>query len=236
MRVAVVSDCHLSGPDDPNQRRLVAWLDRRPADRLVLLGDVFQHWWHFGARPFPAYAEVVAALTPWRGRLAVLPGNHDFHAPAFFAQALGATSAAPLRDAWDGLAVHLEHGDAADRSPGYRALSALLRGPAFAACVDRMGPERAWRFLGRLTGRGEGRPNPTLIAAQRARARALLAEGVGLVAFGHTHAPELTRIDGGWYANTGDWLRHHTVLRVDDGTPSLWQVSETAEERPFTPA
>jgi UDP-2,3-diacylglucosamine pyrophosphatase LpxH len=211
VRVALLSDAHLAGPDDPNQRALIAFLDTLEADRLCLCGDVFQHWWHWGEAPFVQYAEVIAALR--RFPLSFVPGNHDFHAASFF-RAMGADVGETLTYEWDGLRVHLEHGDAVDRSPGYRALSAVLRGRAFAALLDRVSPERAWSLLGRLSGHGDVRPDPRLVAAQHARAGSIDAD---LVVMGHTHAPELE----GRFANLGDWVRHHTWLLVEDGVPSL---------------
>lgn len=217
MRVALVSDLHLAGPDDPRQARFLAWLRALRADRLCLLGDVFQHWWHWGDTPFPQYAPVVDALAASGVPLVVLPGNHDFHAPAFFARVLGAQGGATVDEVWDGRRVHLAHGDHVDRGLGYRALGAVLRGPAFAAAVDRMGPERAWRFLGRLGGHGDVRPSPALVAAQEVDARARLAAGADLVVYGHTHAPALHRWPEGVYLNLGDGVRHATWGRVEGG-------------------
>lgn len=223
MRVALVSDAHLAGPEDPGQARLLGWLAGLEADRLVLGGDLFEHWWHWGAEPFAAYRPVVEALRPWAGRLVVLPGNHDFHAPAFFAAELGAVVPGPdglVQEAWDGLPVVLEHGDAADRSRGYAALSALLRGRAFGALVTALGPARAWSFLGGLVGRGRVAPDPALVAAQRARAAALAPAG-GLVVMGHSHAPTLEAAGAGRWLNLGAWLELGTWATVEDGEVRL---------------
>ncbi|MFZ5478141.1 MAG: metallophosphoesterase family protein [Myxococcota bacterium] len=213
MRVALLSDAHLAGPDDPNQRRLVSFLATLEADRVCLLGDVFQHWWHWGDRPFARYAEVIAALR--RFELSFVAGNHDFHAVAFF-RAMGADAGDTLDYEWDGLRVHLEHGDAVDGSLGYRALTALLRGRGFAAVLDRLPEERAWTLLGRLAGHGDVRTDPKLVAAQHARAASLDAD---LVVMGHTHAPELS----GRFCNLG--ASPATWLLIDGGVPSLQRHS-----------
>lgn len=231
MRIALLSDLHLDGPDDPNQARLLAYLDGLEVDRLCLLGDVFQRWWHFGREPFGAYAPVVAALR--RFRLVFAPGNHDFHAARFFADELGAEVGSTLTFRWDGIRVHLSHGDAADRSAGYRAACAVLRSRPFAALVDGLGPERAWRFLGRLAGRPIGEPDPTLLAGQQAAAAAWLAADLGspgLVVVGHTHAPSLRRLPGGAFVNLGDWVRWHTWLLVEDGRPTLYRHRDGRNE------
>lgn len=221
MKVAVFSDLHLRGPDDPLQRRFVAWLGREPVDRLVLLGDVFEAWWHFGATPLPAYTDVVAALR--RHTVTFVPGNHDFHAGAFFREQLGATVVDELHDTWDGLRVVALHGDHVDRSAGYRALTAVLRGRAFAAVVDAMGPARAWRFLLRLAGTPGGRPNPTLVAAQLRDAEARLA-AADLVLMGHSHAPGVHRFGAGTYVNVGDCAEPAPYLVVEAGVPRVEQL------------
>lgn len=220
MRIALLSDAHLSGPDDPNQERLIRFFDRLEVDRLCLLGDIFQHWWHFRRdgrlEPFGAYAPVVAALR--RHRLLFVPGNHDWHAAEFFREELGAEVGAALTATWDGLRVRLTHGDEADQRAGYRLASGLLRGRAFHALVDGLGPERGWRLLGRIAGQphADRRPDEALLEAQRAQAARWL-EGADLAVCGHTHAPGVHAIGRGHHVNLGDQVRHHTWLWIEDG-------------------
>lgn len=218
MRVVLVSDCHLSGPDDPVERGFLRWLDELEADQLVLLGDVFRAWWHFGEEPAAPCRALAGRLRDRGIPLVVVPGNHDFHAPAWFARHAGARTGSAVRLELDGRRVHLEHGDAVDRSPGYRALAAVLRGRAFAATVDALGPARGWALLDRLAGHPSGRPDPRLVAAQHSRARAL---GVDVVVMGHTHAPEHTRFPEVEFLNLGDWVTHRTWGVIEDGRVSL---------------
>jgi UDP-2,3-diacylglucosamine pyrophosphatase LpxH len=220
MRVVLLSDAHLRGPDDPNQTRLLAFLAGLRADRLCLLGDIFQCWWHFGARPFDAYVPVVEALRAGPP-VTFVPGNHDFHAARFFRTELGAEVASSLDVTWDGLRVHLAHGDGADASPGYALSTAVLRGRPFALLVDALGHDRAWAFLRGIAGEPHGVPSETLVMAQRMEAQLHIGRGVDLVVRGHTHAPELTRVDGGCFVNLGDWVSHHTYLVVHDGRIAL---------------
>lgn len=218
MRVVLVSDCHLAGADHPATRDFLGWLAAIEADRLVLLGDVFQAWWHFGDAPAPACRPVAEALCARGIPLCVLPGNHDFHAPAWFARHAGATVGDSLRLALDGRSVHLEHGDGVDRSLAYRALTAALRGPVFARAIGALGPTRGWALIERIAGQPAGRPDPHLIAAQHARARSL---GVDVVVMGHTHAPEHTRFPEVEFLNLGDWVTHRTWGVIEDGNVRL---------------
>jgi len=231
MRVALLSDAHLQGPGDPNQARLLRFLASLEVDRVCLLGDIFQHWWHFGAEPFPAYAPVVDALR--RFPLTFVPGNHDFHAARYFADVLGAEVAPNVAASWDGLEVQLSHGDEVDLSFGYRALSAALRGRVFAAAMDGLGPERAWRVLRRISGQPQGAPDASLCDAQIAAAAARAREGRQLVVSGHTHAPGVHAVPGGTYVNLGDWVRWHTWLLVEQGEATLFRRGPDDRDTPF---
>lgn len=215
----------MSGPDDPRQVAFLGFLRQLECDRLILLGDIFQHWWHFprggGVAVFPQYAAVVQALG--RFEVTFIGGNHDFRAAAFFAG-----STAEVREVWDGTAVRLTHGDEVDDSAGYRIVSVIVRGAPFATLVTAMGSAFAWRFLAAITHEPQGAPVPKLVSAQRTRAAEHIAAGADLVVMGHTHAPELTRVGTGWFANLGDWVRHKTYLVVEGGVPQLlsWDGSD----------
>jgi UDP-2,3-diacylglucosamine pyrophosphatase LpxH len=154
MRALVVSDVHLRG--GPEDARFLRFLSAARCDELVLLGDVFHHWWHWGDRAFPAYEPVLRALADFR--VSALPGNHDFHAPEFLARAVSAATPAThlprarLARTWDGARVHLSHGDEVDGSRGYELTTAVVRGRAFRAGVDAMPMGAAWTFLGALAG------------------------------------------------------------------------------------
>ncbi len=207
-----MSDLHVAGPGCPRQEAFLRFLAGLECDRLYLCGDVFEHWWHWGDRPFTQYAPVVDALS--RFSLAVLPGNHDWLAPEFFGRVLGATVGVDgvLREDWGGASAVVAHGDQADRSVGYGFACAVLRGPVFRAVVDRMDNDQAWRFLGRLTGHGDVRPKPTLIAAQLAWAE---RQGTDFAAWGHTHAPSSTRLGDRVFVNIGDGVGHRTWAEFD---------------------
>lgn len=211
-----MSDLHIAGPGCPRQDAFLRFLSTLECDRLYLCGDVFEHWWHWGERPFVQYQQVVEALS--RFPLAVLPGNHDWLAPEFFHRVLGANvgDRGLLREDWAGTSAIVAHGDQADGSVGYALACALLRGPVFRAVVDRMDNDQAWRFLGRLTGHGDVRPNPALIAAQEAWAD---AQGTDIAVWGHTHAPRVTRSGGRVFANIGDGVAHRTWVEFDSSRP-----------------
>src|SRR4051812_11842373 len=83
MRVLVVSDLHISGPEDPLYASLLSLLKDKAqrGDTLVLAGDIFDLF--IGAKPIfiSRYWEFLQELTS-AGRRGVelhyIEGNHDF--------------------------------------------------------------------------------------------------------------------------------------------------------------
>lgn len=216
MRVALVSDVHLGGTSDPNQARFLEFMRKLEVDRLCVLGDLFQHWWHFGEEPFSEYLPVIHELE--RFPLSFVPGNHDWKAGEWLQKHLGAEVGPALSYQWDGLRVYLSHGDEADNSAGYRSLSWLLRSGGFGALVDAMGPARAWRFLGKIAGKPHPSrsPDPRLLARQEAVARSAL-QHADLVVLGHTHQPCKKQLGEGWYVNLGEFVFRSDWLLLDSG-------------------
>jgi len=100
VRTVVVSDLHLgvrAGNDVARRPEVRARLAEtvRGADRLVLLGDVFE----LRERPLeeilrlarPVFTELAAALAP-RGELVIVPGNHDHGLVAPIAASVGGSA------------------------------------------------------------------------------------------------------------------------------------------------
>jgi len=231
----MISDVHAAGPGDPRQVALEAFLDGVEADRLYLLGDVFHHWWGFRSGTMPEYAGVCDALRRLVHRgisLVVVPGNHDFATGPFFAEELAAEVRPAHATSLAGVRYHLAHGDEADDSAGYRITRAVLRGGAFAALIEGVGPDRGGRLLRWLAGASRDRPAPLagLLEAQRIWAQARVEEGAQVVVLGHSHAPGVTPLRGGALINLGDWRDGPRWLEVEDGVPTLRGPSPSADQ------
>lgn len=231
MRVAFLSDVHLTGDaSDPVDRalqgRLVAWLDAVNTDQLIILGDLFHHWWGWPGVVPAGLVPTCAALLRLRDRgipLTVVPGNHDFALGPFFSEVLGAELRGPHRIEVDGQRIMLAHGDEADTSPGYRLTRALLRGRSFAALARVLGPVRTDRLLARLAGSSRHQPAAPgpLRAAQNQLAQRWLDEGCDLVIMGHLHHPAVVPLRGGTVVHLGGWGVDHTWCLLDGGVPQL---------------
>lgn len=232
MPTLLLSDVHADGPQDPAQRRLLALLADPPADRLILVGDVFHRWWSWGSRVFPAYLPLVQALSALarRGiRVDMVRGNHDFALSCLEDQGVRVVDS--LEEAVEAVPAWVAHGDGADPTPGYRLTRSVLRGRAFAALLSRMEPDRAWRFLGRLAGDPHPlpRPAPDLVRACRARARAHLLAGARLVVLGHTHGLDDWSVPEGRYVNLGAFYHHGRALCVDGDRVWWWKGPPAAD-------
>lgn len=229
MRLVVVSDAHLLGPEDPEQRAFCAWLGGLEADVLVLLGDILHAGWSWAGRPQVRHAEVFEGLAEVRRRgtrVVFVPGNHDFGLVPEGVEVEGAH-----RVRCDGLCLLLAHGDEPDRSFGYRGLSAVLRGRPFGALVDALGPERGTALLDRLAGPRHGpevAAPEALVSAQRAWAAAALEDPeLNGVVMGHSHVLGEVPLAGGTLWHTGAWLGLRSWLDVVDGRARLRQGVES---------
>lgn len=227
MRAVMVSDAHLTGPDDPSQRALVAWLGALEADRLYLLGDLFHFWWGFEGAVMTRYVPVCAALMSLKRRgvsIHMVPGNHDFATGPFFTEALGASVDEQVSVELGGRRYLLAHGDEADRRLGYRLTRRLLRGRGFAGVMRALGPGRGGELLERLAGASREHMGDVapLVAMQQTWARAQMRErGAEVVVMGHIHWPEVVAVDEGIVVHLGAWLGHRTFLVVEDGAAVL---------------
>lgn len=230
MRLVVVSDAHLLGPEDPEQQAFCAWLRGLEADELVLLGDILHAGWSWAGQPHPRHAEVFVALEEVRTRgaeISLVPGNHDFGL-----RPEGIAVHGVHRRRCDGTGLLLAHGDEPDRTLGYRGLSAVLRGRPFGALVDALGHERGTALLDRLAGARHGpevAAPEALVAAQRAwAADALEDPDLDGVIMGHSHVLGEVSLPGGTLWHTGAWLGLRSWLDVVDGTARLRQGVDSA--------
>jgi UDP-2,3-diacylglucosamine hydrolase len=223
----MVSDAHLVGPGDPNQRAMVAWLRALETDRLYILGDLFHHWWGYSGAVMTAYVPVCAALMALAERgvaIHVVPGNHDFATGPFFTDVLGATVSGVVVEELGGRRFLLAHGDESDDRLGYRLTRFLLRGRAMAGLMAVLGPGRGARLLERLAGASRehmGEPGPLLAQQQRWAWRELARHDAVVAVLGHVHHPAVV-VDGEkTIIHIGAWIGHRTFLLVEDGVPSL---------------
>ncbi len=232
MRVAMLSDVHLDGPQDHVQALFLRFVRDLQADELWLLGDVFHRFWTVADRPAAPYVEVFEVIgTRIAEGLTVrwVPGNHDFALSTALAVRTGLVVSQAIDAQIGDLNVHAEHGDRCDIGWSYALTSLLLRGPLFALWVRLIGFERAWRQLGRLAGSAHAAGPVTdrrVVEAQRVRATELLAGDTDLVVMGHTHVPVFDETTSGSFVNLGAFDHARHVLVVEDARVERFLVTE----------
>jgi UDP-2,3-diacylglucosamine pyrophosphatase LpxH len=236
MRVAILSDVHLDGPEDEVQRLFLRFIRALEADELWLLGDVFHRFWTIADQPLSVYDEVFRVLRDRiQGGLRIrwIPGNHDFALSDHWAYSVGLdVSEVSIEADIGGCRVHAEHGDLADSSWSYALTTLALRGPLFSFALRLAGPKRAWTWLGRLAGTAhhEGPTVPvSVVAAQRRCAAGLLDRAADLVVMGHTHVPVRDVRSAGAFVNLGAFDKERHILIVEDGRVSRCRVELSGE-------
>jgi UDP-2,3-diacylglucosamine hydrolase len=196
----------------------------------VLVGDVFDQYIEYRHLVPKAAVRLLAQLgrlVDAGCRVTYVVGNRDPWHVDFLERELG------VRLVRDGLTeesawgrTYIAHGDGhvpAERT--YNRLRPLLRSPSVAR-LYRMGlpGDAAFAFAHWFAHRygTDGAPNPSVTAALRKRAAAVIDAGAAdLVVLGHGHYGECIRIGSGAYLNPGYWFADRTFGRVDAGVPSL---------------
>ena len=218
MRVAVVSDVHCAGRDDPLQREFISWLDALDADALWMLGDIFHWGWAFDGAVQSAVQPVVDALVRAQGRgigLLFVGGNHDFAVGHALEEALEIEIRGPHTRVVDGRSVFLAHGDEADRSMKYRLIRWVLRGRLSGGLIYWMGEVRGSKFLADLA--GEQKTDLFRETDRRARdwLQTQLVDGTTLAMCGHFHLASTQRHDAGEVVTLGAGGGRAAVWLID---------------------
>jgi UDP-2,3-diacylglucosamine hydrolase len=230
MAIYFVSDSHFGAPYNRDQARNVElfrkFIDniRPSAEHLYILGDLFDFWFEYRDGFPDEYPEVTGKLKELSRQgigITFIGGNHDWWAGRTFVDLTGAEVARSGIEATHyGKKIYLEHGDGiagADR--GYRLMRKILRnrlniwlfsrlhsslGMALARSVSfgshSLREGRQWKFL----------------PEYEEYASSILNGSYDSVILGHTHIPYRKDLGNGLYLNTGDWIKYHTYVRLDE--------------------
>jgi len=221
MPTALLADAHLGGPGG-GAAPLVAQLAALPeqgADRLIVLGDLFQAWVGLPRFETPEVAAVVPALRDLRRRclrVDYVEGNRDFF-----------LRGGPYADAFDAVVLEV-----AFEAGGRRYLAVHGNG-----LNDRDWQYRSWRrlskslpvewavraipraFARRLVASTEERLSQTNFkhraaipeAAIRAYGERRLAEGHDVLLLGHFHVPRVLAVPGGEVRLLDAWFSSRRI-------------------------
>jgi len=243
-RTFIVSDLHLRGPSDPNQKRFLDFIEARvapcPDTTLVIAGDLVDFWFAVEAEVPEQYRQIVDRLAALP-RVYWLEGNHDIG----LTRALGGRRGGlrfvdgSLELSCGDWVLSVSHGDGVD--PGdlsYRVLRAILRSPLARSLAQVLGAEHTLRVGQKITRRASSGPaanrEPSRQWLGAARSKAVgspVADSPALLVLGHGHHL-------GWWPEglicLGDWLQFHSYLEVDPASagPLLRQFHADALEDP----
>ena len=234
MRILVVSDLHIHGPEDPLYTSLLRLLDEEleRGDTLILAGDVFDLF--IGNKPvfierYALFLEGLKRATQRGAELHYIEGNHDFQIRGAFANIRNLTVYTHhLIFQKCGKKFFVAHGDTVDRSDRrYRLLRVFFRSPFMKAVVKLM-PGTMVDKIGRRGSRSSRNGNPILVSEMAPRVQLRIrhsfrnfavekiSQGYDFVILGHCHdLDEMTfSLSGrrGQYANVGYPRAHGSFL------------------------
>jgi UDP-2,3-diacylglucosamine pyrophosphatase LpxH len=228
VRTLFLSDIHL-GFKRARVRELAEFLRRIDAERIVLVGDIVDAL-SLAKRFFwpDEHTEVLRLLLARRragARLIYLPGNHDA-ALSVIADILHGSL--EVHREWvhqtaRGVRLLVAHGDQFEETgacPGWLYTLGDALYEAHLALNHRVNDLR--RMLGwpyRQLAKGLKLALPTsaryIARFEQSAARYASAQGYDGVICGHIHQPNIRRIGGTLYANTGDWVESCSALIED---------------------
>jgi len=205
------------------------------AESLFIVGDLFDFWVEYRSTIRRDYFPVLHALrTLVEQGVAVhyLRGNHDFALGTFLSETVGAKiHSGPVEIAIQGKKVYLLHADGIRRAETlWRFLGRILRSSAdqflFRLIHPTLGIRLGEFFSGLSRRQMTHPPSEAMLQEYRDLARRRLDGGDEIVVLGHTHVPEMMRLSGGVYCNTGAWLARRTFAKMTGGEISLWEYRE----------
>lgn len=239
-----LSDVHLGVSDAETERRKLSLLLRlledmqRDASALYIVGDLFDFWYEYASvvprgyhRLYTRFEQLVASGVS----VTYLAGNHDFAIGTFFSRDLG------VRVEYDditfevgGKCFYLSHGDGlAVRDGGYRLLKRVLRSRLSQRLFRLLHPDIGFGVARRFShssrdytsARHYGETDGMRLEAERR-----IREGADIVVMGHRHHPACENLDGGFYVNLGDWIRHFSYAVFRDGEIALYTMITGTQE------
>jgi UDP-2,3-diacylglucosamine hydrolase len=235
MALYIFSDAHLGTSDAAKEsikrQRLAQLFEvmRVDADRVVILGDLFDFWFEYKHAIPKEHHDILCRLRDLvqRGiRVDYVSGNHDFWMGDFFSAHVGVTLHRDTLDMeYEGKKLHLTHGDGlAKRDRGYRFLKRVLRNRLNVWLYRKLPPDWAIPLAKKVSGSSrnytKGRDR-SFVADYETYAAGKLKEGYDLCVIGHLHIPVLTQIGHGTYINSGDFIEHFSYVRLADGKVTL---------------
>lgn len=244
--VYFISDAHLGDqlPYPPNrQTDLINFLTsvNDHMTHLYILGDLFDFWIEYRHAIRPDFFPILhcfRTLVEKGVQVEYVCGNHDFSFGPFLTDKIGIRiHDDPITVNLQGRQIHLVHGDGVIQSDvSQRLLIKLLRNRYLHQLYYLLHPTLGVglaQSISMASRRRSSQHKPKYnYTDYRTVAKTLLRQH-DMVLMGHTHHPELFPWDDGVYCNTGDWVKHFTYARLQDGRLELFQYQPNGKPIPI---
>lgn len=245
VKILAISDCHYkfsrpSATDRENARHLLEFLKSAIGkyDLVVLAGDIFDLWFdgrHTIIKQYFPLLKVLADIREAGAQMVMLSGNHDFWFGDFLPDYLGMEMHADgFTLETDNLKIRFEHGDTRTHNDlRYQLYRRVVRLNLVKRIFSWLHPDLALEIGTLFSRSSRSRVENPEIRRRKTRglahyAQSLISTGKAqIVVMGHSHNPELIELQGGYYANCGDWLGHHSYIEINAGIPSLHRYKDT---------
>ncbi len=243
MRIGVIGDAHFgarafAATEGERRRSFLRFLkERAPGfQSLVILGDLFDFWFEYGAVLPSGFEDVLCGLREVARRMPVyfLPGNHDLWVGP------GLERAVPgLRVVRRGLfltlgtrRIWMVHGHELSRDWGARLVHAVLGNPVATALYRWVHPDLGIalaRWVALMSRLREAEDAEVLRRKILSRA----PEGYDLVVMGHYHLPFVGRRGQTTVLVPGDWLLHRIYAEITPYRLILWDFARDRQIAEF---
>lgn len=233
--VYFISDAHLSFVSGHTEKLLNEFLIKiqTRASHLYIVGDLFDFWLEYRHAIPAAFLKTLSSLlslTDSGIKVRYLPGNHDFWMLDFLEKQAGVEL---VGDSFNiehsGKKIHLFHGDGlAYDDHGYRFIKKLFRFKPLIWLYRQLPIGLAYRLAHKSSNasREYTSKKPRDLQGYYDYAEAKIKAGFDAVVMGHTHVPEIRKLDSGLYINTGDWIMHYSYVILSDGQFELKYFKE----------
>jgi len=238
VKIYVVSDSHFGSdngriPSSEREKLFVEFLEkaRGDADRLILLGDIFDFWFEYKHVIPSHFFRILKALDNFAAHIEThfVAGNHDLWVDGFIESLNIAVHRDCLELVMDGRRLFFAHGDKLRNTDlGGKTVRFLLSNKISIALFWLIHPDLAYEIARFASNASRRRSSSISIPSNPmpSAAAAIFDEGFDLVSLGHTHIPYLDYVKNGIFLSTGDWYHNFNYSVItEDGVELNWYLT-----------
>jgi len=215
--------------------RFIHKLLAEKAERLFIVGDLFDYWFEYNhviPKHFTRVLGSLASAVDAGLKVDYIIGNHDFGHKDFFEKELGITlHHDDITQEFYKKKIYISHGDGkAFNDTGYLILKKILRSKITNSIYRFLHPDIGIGLAAYFSRLSRGHTDTKdYSSSQKTEGDGLLVfaknkieiEGYNLVIMGHNHGHTRHDFIGGSYINLGNWIHDRTYLKLSEESLSL---------------